>query len=204
MVHAAQRTATATPDHGRTPALWTATSPTCGRRRGSTAPGRRRTTSTERRVGAPPASTSDGSAPDRRQRSDGSVRTGRSRSGSRRRRRSSRRSRWSRVIGRSVPVYSTTSPRRVMCVEPVGVLGAHAGAAVGDVGVALGADRPRRGVDELAGVGHPHRPLDVVDVVAVRRCRVMPTVSEFIRLRSNFSMMTLVPERVVNAGACRS
>ena len=52
-------------------------------------------------------------------------------------------------------------------VEPVGVAGAHAGAAVGDVGVALGADGPRGGVDELAGVGDPHRPLDVVDVVAV-------------------------------------
>ena len=28
----------------------------------------------------------------------------------------------------------------------------------------------------------------------------MPTVSEFIRLLSNFSMITLMPERVVNAG----
>src|SRR3954468_13696683 len=37
-------------------------------------------------------------------------------------------------------------------VEPVGVRGAHARAAVGDVGVALGADRPRGRVDELAGV----------------------------------------------------
>ena len=48
----------------------------------------------------------------------------------RRRTRSSRRSRWSRVICRSVPVYSTTSPRLRHVVEPAGVRGAHAGAAV--------------------------------------------------------------------------
>ena len=29
----------------------------------------------------------------------------------------------------------------------------------------------------------------------------MPTVSEFIRLASNFSMITLMPERVVNFGS---
>ena len=52
-------------------------------------------------------------------------------------------------------------------VEPASVGGGHAGAAVRHVGVALGPDGPRGGVDELAGERHPHRPLHVVDVVGL-------------------------------------
>ncbi len=52
-------------------------------------------------------------------------------------------------------------------VQPVGVGGAHAGAAMRHVRVTLAGDRPRGGVDELTGVGHPHRPLDAMDVVRV-------------------------------------
>src|SRR3712207_8648847 len=53
-------------------------------------------------------------------------------------------------------------------VQPAGVLGAHADAAVTDVGAPLGPDRPGRGVQELPGVGHALGVLDVRDVVVVR------------------------------------
>src|SRR4029077_6929217 len=57
--------------------------------------------------------------------------------------------------------------RDALVVEPGGVVGAHAGAAVADVGVALRCDRPRCGVHELARVGDAHGVLNVVEVVAV-------------------------------------
>src|SRR3954451_25180380 len=57
-------------------------------------------------------------------------------------------------------------------VEPAGVRGAHAGAAVGHVRVALIGHRPRGRVQELTGVGQAHRVLYVLDVVAERAVRV--------------------------------
>ena len=49
-----------------------------------------------------------------------------------------------------------TRPRRRAwrCGRAIRRCGAHAGASVGDVGIALRGHRPRGGVDELAGVGH--------------------------------------------------
>ena len=54
----------------------------------------------------------------------------------------------------------TMSPTRTMFEEPLGVAGGHARAAVADVGGALGADRPGRGVHVLAAPGDPGGPVD--------------------------------------------
>ena len=71
-------------------------------------------------------------------------------------------------------------------VVPGGVIGAEIDAAVADVGVALGVQRPRGGVHVDAAAGDP---LGVLrdDVVALRELSGIPRVRESISTLRSFS-----------------
>ena len=102
----------------------------------------------------------------------------------------------------TAPVYSTTSPILPLSYSHAAFDGAHAGAAVADVGPALRADRPRRGVEELTGVRQAHRVLDRRGRSTRDRSGSSRCVAASIDAWRSLVMITLMPLRGAKP-ACR-